>query len=185
MRGASTPLRGALLGLVLERPGHGGDLANRLRVRLGETWRIDGNDVYRLLEGLEGEGLVGAREEPIKGRRRGTRVVYHPTELTSAAVADWMQTMLPREPARRGIEAKLAVARAQDVPSLRHVLRQYERECLELAQMIPAAAGKPSSWNALLLECTRDGVQRILQAELDWVSRTIMRIQEHEALAGH
>jgi DNA-binding PadR family transcriptional regulator len=181
MRGASTPLRGALLGLVLERPGHGGDLANRLRVRLGEAWRIDGNDVYRLLEGLEGEGLVSAREEPIKGRRRGTRVVYHPTERTSAAVGDWMQTMLPREPVRRGIEAKLAVAREQDVPSVRHALRQYERECLELAQMIPPATGQARSWSVLLLDCTRDGVQRILQAELDWVSRTITRIEEHEA----
>ncbi len=45
MRGPSTPLRGALLGLLLERPGHGGDLANRLAARLGETWRVDTNDV--------------------------------------------------------------------------------------------------------------------------------------------
>ena len=36
-------MRGVLLGLVLERPGHGGDLANRMLVRLGETWRIDTN----------------------------------------------------------------------------------------------------------------------------------------------
>ncbi len=42
MRGPSTPLRGALLGLLLERPGHGGDLAHRLVGRLGETWRIRG-----------------------------------------------------------------------------------------------------------------------------------------------
>jgi hypothetical protein len=41
MRGPSTPLRGALLGLLLERPGHGGDLASRLATRLGETWRVD------------------------------------------------------------------------------------------------------------------------------------------------
>ena len=50
MRGGSAPLRGALLGLLLERPGHGGELANRLVTRLGDTWRIDSNDVYRLLD---------------------------------------------------------------------------------------------------------------------------------------
>jgi DNA-binding PadR family transcriptional regulator len=181
MRGASTPLRGALLGLVLERPGHGGDLANRLRVRLGETWRIDGSDVYRLLEGLEGEGLISAREEPIRGKRRGTRIVYHPTELTSAAVCDWMQTLPPREPIRRGIEAKLAVAREEDLPSVRYALRQHERECLTLAQMITPSEGEPRSWQALFLACTRDGVHRMLQAEIDWAARTLQRIDEHEA----
>jgi DNA-binding PadR family transcriptional regulator len=178
MRGASTPLRGALLGLVLERPSHGGELANRLRARLGEAWRVDGNDVYRLLEALEREGLVCCSEEPIRGRR-GTRVVYHPTEITSAAVADWMATMLPREPARRGIEAKLAVAREQDLPSLRMALQQYERECLTLAQVIPASDGQPRSWAMLFLDCTRDGAQRVLQAEIDWVGRTLQRIEEH------
>jgi DNA-binding PadR family transcriptional regulator len=183
MRGASTPLRGALLGLLLERPGHGGDLASRMRMRLGEAWRIDGSDVYRLLEGLESEGLVEAREEPIKGRRRGTRVVYHPTEMTSDAVADWMQTLLPREPIRRGIEAKLAVARDMDLPSVRHALRQYERECLELVRLLPPAEAVPRSLAMLLLDCARDGVQRTLQAEIDWVSRSIERIDEHAARA--
>lgn len=180
MRGASTSLRGALLGLVLERPGHGGELANRLRSRLGETWRIDGNDVYRLLEALQGEGLVSCSEEPIRGRR-GTRVVYHPTASTSTAVADWMATLLPREPTRRGIEAKLAVAREQDVPSLRMALQQYERECLSLVQMIPPNDGEPRSWTMLFLACNHDGVQRALQAEIDWVGRTLRRIEEYAA----
>jgi len=39
MRGPSTPRRGAPPRLPLERPGRGGDLANRLAARLGETWR--------------------------------------------------------------------------------------------------------------------------------------------------
>lgn len=184
MRGASAPLRGALLGLLLERPGHGGDLASRVRMRLGSAWRVDGNDVYRLLEGLEAEGLVIATEEPIKGKRLGTRVVYHPTEGTSLALENWMQTLMPREPVRRGIEAKLAVARKRDMPSLRLALRQYERECLELAQMIRSTAGAPYSWTALLLDCMRDGVQRILQAEMDWVNHTILRMEEYESRAG-
>lgn len=181
MRGASTPLRGALLGLVLERPGHGGELAHRLRTRLGETWRIDGNDVYRLLEGLESEGLVACREEPVRGKKHGKRVVYHPTESTSAAVSDWMQMLLPREPVRRGIEAKIAVAREADVPDLRHALRRYERECLELAQMVTPSAGEPQTWTALFLDCSREGVLRILQAEIDWAGRTLQRIEEHAA----
>lgn len=60
MRGPSASLRGALLGLVLERSGHSYELANRLVVRLGETWRIDSKDVYRLLKQLEDAGLVSS-----------------------------------------------------------------------------------------------------------------------------
>ncbi len=64
MRGRSAQLRGALLGLLLERPSHGGELANRLTVRLGETWRIDSNDVYRLLQSLLDEGLIKFAKSP-------------------------------------------------------------------------------------------------------------------------
>src|ERR1700689_2937251 len=116
MRGPSTPLRGALLGLLLERPGHGGDLAHRLVGRLGETWRIDANDVYRLLEQLEKEGLACSREERRREHERRSRLVYHPTERTAEALTVWMETLLPREPVRLGLQAKLAVARPEDAP---------------------------------------------------------------------
>jgi DNA-binding PadR family transcriptional regulator len=115
IRGRSAHLRGALLGLVLERPSHGGELANRLAIRLGETWRIDSNDVYRLLQNLLDEGLIEVREEPRRDKRPGTRIVYYPTELTSTALTRWIETLLPRETFRLGLHAKLAVAREQDV----------------------------------------------------------------------
>lgn len=187
MRGGSTHIRGALLGLLLERPGHGGELANRLHMRLGETWRMDNGDVYRLLEGLEAEGLALAREEPRPGKRLGTRVVYHPTEHTAQALTTWIETLLPREPFRLGLQAKLAVARGEDVPRLRLALKEHQRECLALAQMVNPndclcpPGYDPVSWPALFMDCTRDGVYRMLQAEIDWVSRTLRRIDEYAA----
>jgi DNA-binding PadR family transcriptional regulator len=181
IRGRSTHLRGALLGLVLERPSHGGELANRLARRLGETWRVDPNDVYRLLSNLEDEGLIEVREEPRRDKRAGTRVVYHPTELTSVALSRWIETLLPRETFRLGLHAKLAVAREQDVPGLRAALAQHRRECLELATSLPAGAGEPRSWSALFLDSTRDGVQQMLQTEIDWVGRTLRRMDEYAA----
>lgn len=179
MRGASTPLRGALLGLLLERPGHGGDLANRLAARLGETWRVDTNDVYRLLEQLERTGLVSARDEPKRSNQRRTHLVYYPTEETSEALTTWMETLLPREPVRLGLQAKLSVARAQDAPRLLIALRAYERECLALAQLVsPSSAFYARSWAALCMECTRDAVFAQLQTEVDWSTRTRQRINE-------
>jgi DNA-binding PadR family transcriptional regulator len=183
MRGPSTPLRGALLGLLLERPGHGGDLAHRLLARLGETWRIDTNDVYRLLEQLENEGLACAREEPARGNRRGTRLVYHPTERAPEALTVWMETLLPREPVRLGLQAKLAVARPEDASRLQVALMEYQRECLMLAQLVSPSGGEANSWATLFMDCTREGIYRMLQAEIDWANSTRQRIGEYAARA--
>lgn len=178
MRGPSTPMRGALLGLLLERPGHGGDLANRLAARLGETWRVDTNDVYRLLEQLEKTGLAVSRDEPKRNNHRRMHLVYYPTEETPAALTLWMETLLPREPVRLGLQAKLSVAREEDAHRLMHALTVYERECLQLAQLVGPTDGRGRSWTALCMDCTRDAVYAQLQIEIDWATRTRRRINE-------
>jgi len=172
-------MRGVLLGLVLERPGHGGDLANRMLVRLGETWRVDTNDAYRLLEQLEREELIESREEPRKNNERRTMIVYHPTPKTSHALTLWMETLLPREPVRFGLHAKLAVARAQDAQRLMVALRDYEQKCLALAQLVTPNGGAQHSWAALFMDCTREAVYTQLRAEIDWAAAARERIAEH------
>lgn len=179
MRGGSASMRGVLLGLVLERPGHGGDLANRMLMRLGDTWRVDTNDAYRLLEQLEREGLICSRVEPRKNNARRPMIVYHPTAETSKALTLWMETLLPREPVRFGLHAKLAVARAEDAPRLMAALRDYEQECLALAKMVVPNGRAQASWPALFMDCTREAVYAQLRAEIDWAGATRQRIAEH------
>lgn len=181
MRGTSASLRGALLGLLLERPGHSYELANRLVTRLGETWRINPNDVYRLLKQLEDGGLAASSEEPKRGSQRGTHSVYYPTEYTGEALTRWMETLLPRGPVRLGLQAKLAVAREEDAPRLLTALRQYERECLELLQITPPAPDGRRSWKALFMDCTREAVDGQLRQEIAWSQHTRRRIREHAA----
>jgi DNA-binding PadR family transcriptional regulator len=178
MRGPSTPLRGALLGLLLERPGHGGDLANRLAGRLGDTWRVDTNDVYRLLEQLEGSGLAVSREEPKRSDSRRTHLVYHATSAAAQALTLWMETLLPREPVRLGLQAKLSVARAQDAPRLLVALRAYEHECLALARRVRPGEPEPRSWAGLCTGCSRDGVLGQLHSDVEWARRTTGRIEQ-------
>jgi DNA-binding PadR family transcriptional regulator len=179
MRGGSAAMRGVLLGLVLERPGHGGDLANRMATRLGSTWRLDSNDAYRLLEQLEREELLVSREEPRKHSGRGTMIVYHPTLKTSGALSMWMETLLPREPVRLGLHAKLAVARPEDAPRLLIALRDYEQKCLALAQLVTPNGREQRSWGALYMDCTREAVYTQLRAEIDWAAAARDRITEY------
>lgn len=181
MQGASTPLRGALLGLVLERPGHGGDLANRLISRLGETWRIEPKKMYRLLKQLGEEGLLSPRVQELRPNHRGTHVVYHPTEQTARAFACWMGTLTEREPVRLALQAKVMVGRDEDIPRLRLALKEHVRECLALAALVVPSEEEPRSWLALRLDCTRDAVYGMLQTEVAWARRTLRRIDEYAA----
>jgi DNA-binding PadR family transcriptional regulator len=180
IRGGNTPLRGALLGLVLERPGHGYELGNRLIARLGETWWIEPKYAYRLLKQLEKEGLVVSVQEPRRNKERYMRV-YHPTEQASSALEYWMETLTPREPVRLGLQAKLAVARPEDVPRLLLALREYERECSELAQLVQPSDNEARSWAALRMDFTRDATYTMLLAEIAWAQRTRQRIEAYAA----
>jgi DNA-binding PadR family transcriptional regulator len=182
MRGSS-PLKGAILGLVLERPGHGYDLGARLGARLGPTWAIDPKRLYRMLDQLERAGLVMGTVERDPENPRQHRTVYHATELAPEALRLWLETLAPREPTRVEIQAKVAAAREQDAPRLLLALRQYERECLELlrdgtAQQLPAG-----SWLGLVMDIVRDASDAQLRAEVDWARRTRGRIEEHAARA--
>ena len=181
MRGSSGPLRGALLGLLIQHPGSGGELAGRLKRRLGETWRIDPTDVYRLLKCLLEEGLARAETKPRAGNDARMRLIYHPTEETAPAVRCWMETLMPREPVRLALQAKLAVATEENVPMVYRALRAYERDCIALAQLVLPTGVRPDSWESLFLEGTRDAVYGSLRAEVDWSVRMRQRIDEYAA----
>lgn len=48
----------ALLLLLSERPMHGYELLDRLTALMNEGWMIDLGNLYRMLRGLEAEGVV-------------------------------------------------------------------------------------------------------------------------------
>jgi DNA-binding PadR family transcriptional regulator len=178
MRGSS-PLKGAILGLVLERPGHGYDLGARLGARLGPTWAIDPKRLYRMLDQLERAGLIAGTVERDPENPRQHRTVYRATDLAPEALRLWLETLAPREPTRAEIQAKVAAAREQDAPQLLLALRCYETECLELLRR---GAGPPlpvRSWMGLVMEIVRDASDAQLRGEVEWAKRARRRIEEH------
>jgi DNA-binding PadR family transcriptional regulator len=178
MRGSS-PLKGAILGLVLERPGHGYDLGARLRARLGPSWAIDPKRLYRMLDQLERAALISGAVESDPENPRLQRTIYSATELAPGALRMWLETLAPREPTRVEIQAKVAAAREQDVPQLSQALRQYERECLELLRQSSGPPLPVRSWMGLVMDIVRDASDAQLRAEVEWAKRTRGRIEEH------
>jgi DNA-binding PadR family transcriptional regulator len=167
MRGSS-PLKGALLGLVLQRPGHGYDLANRLDRRLGPAWQITAKDLYRMLEQLERAGLVSSRRVFSDGPT-GNRRVYSPTERAEPALTEWMHASTRVAPARAEFQAKIAVARPQDAPRLLAALESYERECFELFKASSQDAPLIRSFAGIAVHLSRASARLHLRAELEWI----------------
>lgn len=167
MRGSS-PLKGALLGLVLQRPGHGYDLANRLNRRLGPAWQIEAKGLYPMLQQLERAGLVLSEATSCNGPT-GRRIVYYPTERAQGALTEWMAAGAATEPLRVELQAKLAVARAEDAPRLLAALDCHERECRALLSASSEEFPRSTSWAMLTMTLTRAAALARLRAELDWV----------------
>jgi len=175
----SGTLRGALLGVLLQRPGHGYELANRLISRLGATWQIDRVTVYRQLETLAQQGLARGVQGTRSDEDGRPLIVYHPTEETAPALTAWMEKLLPRKPVRLDLQAKLAVARDEDVPRVLAALWEHERECLALAKLVAPSAGEPTCLAGVFLECTRDSVLGAFEEEIAWTRRARRRINEY------
>ncbi|HET7590020.1 MAG TPA: PadR family transcriptional regulator [Solirubrobacterales bacterium] len=181
-RGASSPVTGALLGLLLERPGYGYELAQRLNERMGPTWKLTPSSIYPVLERLEADALVRRTVKEMPGRQRQReRVMYHATEAAAGAFEDWLRRPARRAPIRTELLARIAVARPQDAPRLLESLDEYERDCLAMLageeRGVPGEGEQPRGWNAVLTDLIEAAAGGQLRTELEWVEFARRRIR--------
>lgn len=83
----------AVLGVLVDRPRHGYDIAAELRAGapIGDAWRVTRPLVYRALERLEALGLTEARRtEP--GEGGPPRTVHAATRRGRSALKTWLVT---------------------------------------------------------------------------------------------
>lgn len=81
----------AVLGVLVQRPRHGYDVAAALRpsAPIGAAWRVERQFVYRALDRLEALGHVEARRTEASGTGP-PRTVYGPTRRGRAALRRWL-----------------------------------------------------------------------------------------------
>jgi DNA-binding PadR family transcriptional regulator len=183
VRGASSPVTGALLGLLLERPGYGYELARRVNERMGPAWKLTTSSIYPLLDRLESEDLIRRVNKELPGRaRQRERVMYHATEKAPEAFERWLARPARKEPFRTELLAKIAVARPKDAPLLLEALDDYERECLGLLETSgDGRHAPPGTWDGLLADVIETAAEAHLRAELEWVASARRRIGELSA----
>jgi DNA-binding PadR family transcriptional regulator len=176
----SSPLRGALLGLVLEHPGHPGGLASRLEMRLGPAWQVDPKDIGRTAKRLQKLGLLASDENPAAAAT-DRRTVYFPTHRTQAALTEWMEMGVQIKPIRVELQAKMAVARPQDIPRLLAAFDVYERECFALLKTSGVKLAPPTSLTAVGIHLARRSALAHLRAEIKWITEARRMLTEFAA----
>jgi len=181
MSGIST--KHVVLGLLVERPGYGYELAQRLETRLGLG--LPPNSIYRILDRLEDEGwIVEVGERTVGRTRRGAaRVMYGPTATGVAQLRDWIARPCDRAVLRDELHAKLIVADPADLPELLATVEQQASECLsELASLrrpVLADAGRPDvPWPHAATMLVDDFAARWLQCLADWLDNVSVVIEE-------
>jgi DNA-binding PadR family transcriptional regulator len=161
-----SPLKGAALALLVQGPSYGYELANRLERQLGPSWSIIRPSLYRMLRSLHEEGLVSS-ESP--GEINSDRIVYKATELAETALLAWLDSPLPIEQGRLQLQARMVVARQQDLPRLLVALNSYERALFAKRAEIQAGLPARQSLRAAMMFLVREASIQQINGELTWV----------------
>jgi len=123
----------AVLGLVIERPGYGYELIQRLEQRI-EGWRPSETAVYPALRSLRADGMIRAREATAGGAvasaHRGV-VWYEATDLGRDEFRAWVRAPTDLAPQRDPFWLKVAFASPDDLPRLVELARELESACLD------------------------------------------------------
>lgn len=182
MSGLST--RHVVLGLLVERPGYGYDLQQRIDARLGFLG-LSESAVYKILERLEVEGWIEETgQRRIGATRRGApRVMYRATLLGRERFKQWMSSPCERAVLRDELQAKLNVAEPDDLPELLMVAEVQAQACLtELAALRrPALASLVEldvPWRDAATMMVDDFRLRSLQTQIDWLDAICELLEE-------
>ena len=174
----------ALLGLVIEHPSYGYDLARHFEKAYGGLLPLSGNShIYIALKTLTQRGLVEEVEPSSCGARslsRQPRPHYQATPEGIASYRQWLIAQLQEETRHsRLVGRQLAVFRSAPEAAL-DVLAGFERECLEELSKTqgradrrptPATESPPENDGVreLVSRLTRESDRLMAAARLRWI----------------
>jgi DNA-binding PadR family transcriptional regulator len=173
-----SPLRGALLAMLVEAPSYGYELANRLERQLGLDWPIVRPSLYRMLKGMHADGLLAVTGQAAAE----SRIVYRATELAEPALYSWMESPLTLKVGQLQLQARMIVARREDLPRLLIAVNKYERNLFETASEIKSGIADAGSFRGAMMKMVREALRHRISAELLWLDESRRTIDALMAL---
>ncbi len=179
----------AVLGLVIERPGYGYQLAQRLDERFGSSGFAP-SGVYSALDQLSRDELVRSAGELGAGpaRRAAPRTIYEATEEGVEHFESWMLDPSPAPPLRDELHMKIALCRPRNVPRLIEVVSGQEVVCLGRLQDLKRRGEETVSsrnWSSLMGTLATEAEVAFWNARIEWLQNARELLEqlrdEHEA----
>jgi DNA-binding PadR family transcriptional regulator len=165
----------AVLGLVIERPGYGYQLAQRLEERFGSSGFAP-SGVYSALDQLSRDEFVRAAGElgPGRARRAAPRTIYEATDEGVDHFESWMLGSSPAPPLRDELHMKIALCRPRNLPRLIDMVYGQELACMgrlrDLKQLCDGEmAGDRREWSRLMRILSRDAEIASWKARIEWL----------------
>jgi DNA-binding PadR family transcriptional regulator len=164
----------AVLGLVIERPGYGYQLAQRLEERFGAS-EFAPSGVYSALDQLSRDSFIRSAGEMRGGtsRRAAPRTIYEATEEGVEHFAAWMLEASPAPPLRDELHMKIALCRPSDLPRLIEIVHGQEMACMgrlrDLGQRADEDPPNAHEWSSLMRTLARDAEVAVWNARIEWL----------------
>jgi DNA-binding PadR family transcriptional regulator len=166
----------AILGLVIERPGYGYQLAQRLEERFGSS-SFAPSGVYSALDQLSRDEFVRAAGEmgPGPARRSAPRMIYEATDLGVQHFEAWILGSSPTPPLRDELHMKIALCRPGNLPRLIDLVYGQELACMgRLRDLNRSFDGEDSArelqdWSRLMRTLARDAEIALWKSRIEWL----------------
>jgi DNA-binding PadR family transcriptional regulator len=138
----------AVLGLVIERPDYGYELAKRLQERCG-PWAWSRQAVYKALDELAESKHVRALGAADAASRDQRRTVFEATPAGIDYFGSWMFDQAAMEASRSELELKIVLARPHELPKLIEMTWAHEQQCVDRLAALARQAQAVESGGAL------------------------------------
>jgi DNA-binding PadR family transcriptional regulator len=173
----------AVLGLVIERPGYGYDLARRLEDRCG-AWGWERSGVYSALDQLTRDGHV--RSEKAKSRagsaRSAPRAIYESTAEGVDYFREWITKSTSPSPVRQELDLKILFSGPEFLPRLIDQTWAQEQMCIDQLRALSGATPVGASngartWREVAPVLQREAEIKLLQVRVEWLqnARGVMK----------
>jgi DNA-binding PadR family transcriptional regulator len=175
----ANPLALAVLCTLYEQPMHPYEVSQTLRSRAKhESIKLNFGSLYSVVEGLEGRGLIRARETVREGRRP-ERTVYEITEAGTREMNEWLSELVAT-PVKEFPQFEAALSLLGGLPP--------DEAAVQLQRRADALEMRLTQQRAVLEAAHRVGLPRlfspegeyevaVLEAELAWVRDLVVDIE--------
>lgn len=170
-----SPADWLVLGLVIERPSHGYEIAQRYQGRFDWFLSISGSRVYAALDRLHAGGLIEEiPDEEVEGRgdaRSRNRRRFRARRLGVEAFRHWVAQRMRDDQQQARLLAQVASTAMLGTDSALEVLNHFENRCgreMSRLPLLDRGLVHDGSFGDVVNSMVVDWMRRRISADLDW-----------------